>query len=257
MVEDSPAAAEQLTRYLADLGIASVVHPSGRGVIEKAIEVAPDVLLLDILLPDISGWQVLTQLTADPRTRNLPVIVASVVEEREKAEALGAVGYLVKPVSLSDLQSALRRGMERAAARQMLSTTVAAAGEAMPPGPVVLLADDSEIILSTLGDFLRAQSYQVVVARRGDEALEKARQVRPAMILMDIQMPVLDGLEAISRLRAEADPQLATTPVIALTALAMPGDQERCLAAGATAYVSKPVNLETLARVIKSHLEDR
>jgi CheY-like chemotaxis protein len=119
---------------------------------------------------------------------------------------------------------------------------------------VILLADDSEIVLSTLGDFLRAQAYQVVVARHGGEALEKARQLHPAVILMDIQMPVIDGLEAIRRLRAEADPGLAATPVIALTALAMSGDLDRCLAAGANAYVPKPVNLEKLIKLIKTCL---
>jgi CheY-like chemotaxis protein len=178
-----------------------------------------------------------------------------VVEEHEKAKALGVVGYLVKPVSLSDLQTALHRGTEPAANRPEPSTPVIAAGEASPTGPVILLADDSEIVLSTLSDFLRAQAYQVVVVHHGGEVLEKARQVRPAVILMDIQMPVLDGLEAIRRLRAEADAGLAGTPIIALTALVMSGDLQRCLAAGANAYVPKPVNLERLMKIIRTYLK--
>jgi CheY-like chemotaxis protein len=105
-----------------------------------------------------------------------------------------------------------------------------------------------------VGNFLRSQSYQVTLARHGNEALEKARQLNPAVILMDIQMPALDGLEAIRRLRAAPEPHLATTPIIALTALAMPGDRERCLAAGATEYMTKPVNLAALTAVIETCL---
>jgi PAS domain S-box-containing protein len=121
-------------------------------------------------------------------------------------------------------------------------------------GPTVLLVDDSELVLSTVGNYLRGQSYQVTLAHHGAEALEKAHELYPAVILMDIQMPGLDGLEAMRRLRAAPEPRLATTPIIALTALAMPGDRERCLAAGATEYMTKPVNLATLTRVIEACL---
>jgi CheY-like chemotaxis protein len=80
-------------------------------------------------------------------------------------------------------------------------------------------------------------------------AVECVRERRPALILMDIQMPVMDGLAAIREIRA--DPQSADTPIVALTALAMPGDRERCLAAGSTDYLSKPVSLKTLAELVR------
>ncbi len=256
LIEDAPEAATQLTRYLAELGIASQVLGGGQGAVARAAELQPDVILLDILLPDVSGWEVLAQLRTDARTRACPVVVVSVVEARAKAEALGADGYLLKPVALSDLQAALRRGVEQAAVRRAaLAPRPDAAGhEAAAARPVILLADDSEIVRSTLGTFLRAQAFQVVTASQGGEALEKAREVRPAVILMDIQMPGMDGLEAIRWLRAEPEAALAATPVIALTALAMAGDRERCLAAGANAYVPKPVSLDVLLKTIQTYL---
>jgi PAS domain S-box-containing protein len=265
LVEDSLVVSDQLKLYLTDLGIDPVVQSRGRGVVEAAAAARPDVILLDILLPDISGWEVLAELKADPRTQAMPVIVVSVVDERNKAKELGVVGYLIKPVSLADLQVALNRGMERAILQQgeaaggANAPGGAAGGQALAGdgGPVVLLADDSDIVISTVGDYLRGRSFQLAVAHNGGQALEKAHEIRPAVILMDIQMPGVDGLTAIRRLRADADAQLAATPIIALTALAMSGDRERCLAAGANDYVPKPVNLELLVRAITAQLMGR
>jgi CheY-like chemotaxis protein len=114
---------------------------------------------------------------------------------------------------------------------------------------VILLAEDNEANIGLLTDYLEGEGYHVVVARNGVEAVDRAREERPALILMDIQMPELNGLEAIRQIRAE--PQLIDTPIIALTALAMPEDRERCLAAGANDYLSKPVSLKKLIVTIE------
>ena len=113
----------------------------------------------------------------------------------------------------------------------------------------ILLADDSEVNLQTISTYLEYKGYAVAVARTGYEALTQAGMLRPDVILMDIQMPEMDGLEAIQELRIRADS--ATTPIIALTALAMTGDRERCLAAGATEYLAKPVSLKELVALIQ------
>jgi signal transduction histidine kinase/ActR/RegA family two-component response regulator len=115
-------------------------------------------------------------------------------------------------------------------------------------GRVILLAEDNMANILTIGDYLESHGYQVVVAHNGLDAIEKAGEIQPNIILMDIQMPVLNGMEAISRLRA--DPRFESTPIIALTALAMPGDRERCLEAGANEYLSKPVSLKALLKTI-------
>jgi len=117
----------------------------------------------------------------------------------------------------------------------------------------VLLAEDNMANVLTVGDYLESYGYQVAVARDGQAAIEKAFAIQPDIILMDIQMPVMDGLEAIQRLRT--DPRFASTPIIALTALAMSGDRERCLAAGANEYLSKPVSLKGLLKTIRQLLK--
>jgi CheY-like chemotaxis protein len=118
---------------------------------------------------------------------------------------------------------------------------------------LILLVEDNETSANTLLDYLPTRGYHVIVARNGVEAIERTRQGRPDVILMDMQMPGMDGLEATRRIRA--DPELAATPVIALTAMAMPGDRERCLAAGADDYLSKPVKLQELVKAIESQLD--
>jgi PAS domain S-box-containing protein len=112
------------------------------------------------------------------------------------------------------------------------------------PAQRILLVEDNTDLLAMLDDHLRAHGHSVVSARSGAEGVELARQERPDLILMDIQLPESDGLEAIRRIRALDG--FARTPILALTALAMPGDRERCLAAGATDYESKPLRLARL-----------
>jgi PAS domain S-box-containing protein len=118
---------------------------------------------------------------------------------------------------------------------------------------VVLLAEDNLANILTIGDYLEGHGYEVVVAHDGLEAMEKAEALQPDIILMDIQMPGMDGLDATRHLRA--NPRFASTPIIALTALAMPGDRERCLLAGANAYMSKPVSLKMLRQEVASLLQ--
>ncbi|HCR71487.1 MAG TPA: hypothetical protein DIW23_08600 [Anaerolineae bacterium] len=117
----------------------------------------------------------------------------------------------------------------------------------------ILLVEDNQANILTIGEYLENYGYEIVVANDGLQAIEKANEINPDVILMDIQMPVMDGLEATRRLRS--DVRFASVPIIALTALAMPGDRERCLEAGATEYMSKPVSLKELRKVIEGFLK--
>jgi PAS domain S-box-containing protein len=119
----------------------------------------------------------------------------------------------------------------------------------------VLLADDHKANIMMLSEYLEGHGYEVIIAKDGFEALAKAEETLPNIIIIDIQMPEMDGLEAIQRLRT--DQRFLTTPIIALTALAMSGDRERCLEAGANEYMSKPVSLKALAKKIQELLDHK
>ncbi|MCB0164048.1 MAG: GAF domain-containing protein [Anaerolineae bacterium] len=120
----------------------------------------------------------------------------------------------------------------------------------------VLLAEDNESAVVTTQAGLQYFGCQVVVARDGLEAVTLAAEIQPDLILMDIQMPGINGIEAIHQIR-QNHPNLASTPIIALTALAMPGDRQRCLEAGANEYVCKPVGPSSLVRLIKNQLSEK
>lgn len=121
--------------------------------------------------------------------------------------------------------------------------------------PLILLAEDNQANIVTFSGYLSMRGYQVVVANDGYDAIAAAKLHRPQIILMDIQMPRMDGLTAIRQIRA--DPDVASIPVVALTALVMSGDREKCLQAGATEYLAKPIKLRQLVATIQTLLESR
>jgi CheY-like chemotaxis protein/anti-sigma regulatory factor (Ser/Thr protein kinase) len=251
IVEDSETAAKQVARYLAEQGTAAYIHPCGEGTVQAALRCRPDVIILDLLLPNVSGWEVLQELKANPATQQIPVLVVSVVDERSNALALGASEYLLKPFNRQGLQSALSKIFSNVPQRDSQNALVVMPQEKQQP-PLILLAEDNEANISTLVDYLQLHEFRVSLARNGLEAVQMAKQQKPDLILMDIQMPEMDGLEATRLIRAETD--FATLPIIALTALAMPGDRERCLGAGATDYLTKPVGLKKLTNLITQYI---
>lgn len=246
IVEDSPPAAEQVARYLAELGATnSAIHSLGTGTVEEALRMNPDAIILDLQLPDRSGWDVLAQLKAHPRTQNIPVLIISVVDEPAQKEELGTCGYLVKPFSRSQFQIAWRK---LSFAQQNSEPTT----PTVKSSPLVLLVEDNEANISTIMEYLQAQSYRVAIALSGREAVQLTQELNPDLILMDIQMPEMDGLEATRQIRAA---RLTRIPIIALTSLAMPGDREKCLEAGVNDYLAKPVSLKKLVEVIATYLK--
>jgi CheY-like chemotaxis protein len=137
---------------------------------------------------------------------------------------------------------------------EMASNRQAALPVLSPPGAAkILLVEDNPAGLEALTEFLHFKGYTVDVATNGLEAIDRVKQLSPDLVLMDVQMPVMDGLEATRRIRADAS--LAAIPIIMLTALVMPEDKERCLAAGANNFIGKPIRMGDLIGMIESQLQ--
>jgi PAS domain S-box-containing protein len=250
VIEDNILDEEHASRHLKGLGISSIGHPTLEGAFEKAASLQPSAIILDLNLPDGSGFDLLARLKEDVRTRNIPVIISSIEERRSEARKLGASGYLLKPYTQQELRFEVEKAASFARSNDQIMVIE-------PPVhlPTILMADDNELILETVSDYLLSKEFKFIATRSGYEMLERAPEVKPDIILVDIQMPGLDGMETIRRLRAHSDPHLVKVPIIAVTALAMTGDREKCLAAGANEYLSKPVSLQNLEKRIRELLE--
>ncbi|MDZ8186428.1 MAG: PAS domain S-box protein [Nostoc sp. ChiSLP02] len=250
IIEDSVAAADQITRYLSEMGMQPIIYPQGEGAAEEVLRVQPALVILDLQLPNLSGWDVLDRLKSNPKTRDIPAIVISVVDERTKGLAQGAFEYLVKPITRAQLQATIDKLQYPPRSEQQNSILVP---EAAIGTPLILLAEDNQANIDTISGYLESRGYRLILASNGQQAIDLVRVQRPDLVVMDIQMPGMDGLEAMRRIRN--DLQFVDLPMIALTALAMPGDRETCLAAGANEYLIKPIKLKQLMTTIQQLLK--
>jgi CheY-like chemotaxis protein len=250
IIEDSVAAADQITRYFREMGIEPMIYPQGEGAVEEVLRVQPALVILELQLPNLSGWDVLNQLKTNPKTKDIPVIIISVVDERSKGLAQGALEYLVKPITRAQLQATIEKLQ---LSTRLDSPNLIVVPEAALDSPLILLVEDHQANIDTISGYLESRGYDLILANNGQQAIDLVRVQGPDLIVMDIQMPGMDGLEAIRRIRD--DQQFLSVPIIALTALAMPGDRETCLAAGANEYLTKPVKLKQLVATIQQLLK--
>jgi signal transduction histidine kinase/DNA-binding response OmpR family regulator len=202
VIEDDPSAVRLLREYLEAAGYSVRVAPTGEMGLAAVVERAPAAIVLDVLLPGMDGWEVLRRLKADARTQAIPVIIVTVVEERDVGFALGAADYLVKPIHRVALLSCI--------ARYVNSGTEAA-------GKRVLVVDDEVAALSLMRAALEPEGYEVVTAQGGREALDWARRGQLVdLVICDLIMPEVDGFEVIATLKRER--RTADVPIIVCTA---------------------------------------
>ena len=201
VIEDDERSAELLRIYLEDGGFSVTIAAAGDEGIQAARRIRPAAIVLDLLLPDISGWDVLTALKEDAALADIPVVIVSMLDERGKGYALGAADYLVKPIGRDDLLGALR--------------PLAAAG-ALGGEPVKVLAiDDDPVALELVSAVLDPEGYTVLRAQSGDEGVGIALRDHPALVILDLLMPGTDGFDVVEQLRA--DPRTADIPIVVLT----------------------------------------
>jgi signal transduction histidine kinase/DNA-binding response OmpR family regulator len=199
VVEDDESSADLLRLYLESEGFDVAVARDGDEGLELVRRLRPEAVILDLVLPTIDGWDVLGELKGDQSTASVPVIIVSMLDERGKGIALGASEYLVKPVRRHELRSALLRCLPRD----------------LSSGKVLVI-DDDPLVLELIGSVLAGEGHEVITAAGGEEGIEKALVDPPAVVLLDLLMPEVDGFAVVERLRAE--PATARVPIVILTA---------------------------------------
>ena len=197
VVDDEPDIAGLIRRYLERGGYQVLVAHDARTALETARQERPDLMTLDVNLPDFDGFTLLEWLKADPATAQIPVIMLSVLEDAGRGLLMGAVDYLHKPIDESTLLS-----------------HVGSIVRGTPEPQVVLVADDEEDIRSLIAGLLRRAGHQVLEAADGEQALQAARAELP-LPLLDIRMPRLDGLGVLRALRD--DEATRNLPVVMMT----------------------------------------
>ncbi len=202
VVEDNPAASEILGRHLDSGGFRMAAARSGQEALQMAKALKPAAITLDILLPGFDGWEVLTRLKADEATRNIPVVVVSVIDKQALGKALGAIDYFVKPVDGKALLSHLS---QYTFTTRVKSETVR-----------VLAVDDERANLDLLESLLKPEGFALSRAAGGQEGIDKARSEKPDLILLDLMMPDVTGFDVVEALRT--DEATRSIPIMVLTA---------------------------------------
>ncbi|MEV4642649.1 response regulator [Actinoplanes sp. NPDC049548] len=234
IIEDDHAAAELLSAQLRSAGYEVHVAATGEQGLSAARDCEPEAILLDIQLPGIDGWQVLTQLKGDDRLRQIPVVIISALDRADVALALGAVDYFVKPVERDALLCWLaRHGL-------------------IPPGAgrdlTVLAIDDDPHSLHLIEATLDGEGIEVVTAGGGVEGLRAARSRHIDLIICDLLMPGLDGFDVIAALHA--DPATRGIPVVVLTALDLTEADKDRLSGKVIAITGKTPTAQGLAELV-------
>jgi CheY-like chemotaxis protein len=222
VIEDERRQADLLRVQLESLGI-EVVHASTTdAALDVVRERRPDVITLDVLLANESGWDLLRRLKSSPELAAIPVIMVSIVADRRRGMELGASSVLEKPVDRRDLAVAL---------------SALAIVPALPRPIRAVLVDDNERDLAVLAAHLESAGCEVVRCRNGEEALRRCAAAPPDVVVVDLLMPGLSGAEVIERLRA--DPRSASVPIVVITAKDLTPAERRSLADVSEAVLAK------------------
>ena len=198
VVDDDASARDLLERHLTKDGYDVKLAADGNSGMALARELKPDVIVLDVMMPGMDGWAVLTELRNDPDLHAMPVIIASMLDNREMGLALCADEYLIKPLDRARLQAALQRLCGSRHSR------------------TVLVVDDDPAAREMAERALQQDGWQVATAENGRVALDRLAESRPALVLLDLLMPEMDGFEFLHELRRQ--PDWRDLPVIVQTA---------------------------------------
>lgn len=236
-----------------------VIIPFDSDAASKAAKIHPDAILLDFHIASGSGEQVLSALRQHPQSAKIPIMLFSAEAGECRDAPLEKLGYPVISADHECLAGAISRTIApKPLARALLLVCEHADGHTAPSSvsrkEKVLIVEDNPTNLESMQNYLQVKGFCIGTASSGYEALDCVGEFRPDIILMDIQMPGMDGLQTILRLRSMEN--FSKTPIIAVTALAMTGDRERCLAAGANEYISKPVIMKQLVALIEKTLKE-
>jgi CheY-like chemotaxis protein len=213
-------------------------------------------ILLDVMMPGMDGFEVLDRINQIPEIARPVIMMLSSRDQPgdgERAKELGAAAYIVKPIRPSELLDAIVKALgmsSEAPAKTPPAASLQVESAPSEPKLRILVAEDNSINQMLAVRLLEKAGHSVAVANNGEEAVAAVARETFDLVMMDVQMPVMDGFEATARIRQQEKETGRHLPIVAMTAHAMKGDRERCLDAGMDGYVAKPVQREDLFAAI-------
>jgi hypothetical protein len=195
VIDDEAAVRDLMQRFLVKEGFRVVTAAGGEEGLRLARELRPDAITLDVMMPGLDGWAVLSALKADPEVADIPVVMLTIVDDRNLGYALGASDYLTKPID-----------------RERLVGVLGKYRRDLP----VLVVDDEPEVRQLLRRMLEPEGYTVVEADNGRVALERLREMTPSVVLLDLMMPEMDGFEFVAEFRR--DERWRAIPIVVITA---------------------------------------
>ena len=272
IVDDNKTNRFILNQILTNWGFRPEECSNGKAAIDKLKEAVQKkdpfpIVLLDMQMPEMDGEETAKRILSDPEINDTDIIILTSLGQRGDAsylKQLGCKAYLVKPVKQSHLfntiVNVLQMKKEKAYPDKSEESsepeiiTAHTIEEQMRNGVRILLAEDNLINQKVALKILQKRNYSVDVVNNGKEAVKAALRQHYDIILMDVQMPVMDGYEATQKLRAKLSPK-EHIPIIAMTAHAMKGDREKCLLAGMDDYISKPIKPDDLYAMLEKWID--
>jgi CheY-like chemotaxis protein len=258
VVEDNTVERESIVELLGHTDIEITAVGSGREALAALLDKTFDCCVLDLRLPDMSGLELLERVRSEPALHHVPIVVFTGKELSPQEEQ--ELKSVAKSVVLKDVQSPERLFDETALflhravadlpeAKQQMLERLHRSNEPLH-GRKVLVVDDDARNIFALATVLENHEMEVLIATNGRQAIELIQDTKDLnVVLMDIMMPEMDGYQTMREIRK--DPRFRALPILALTAKAMKGDREKCLEAGASDYIAKPVNTEQLLSLLR------
>jgi CheY-like chemotaxis protein len=235
VIDDDPTALDLLGRTLRDAHFRVVTANDGEQALEMARSLQPQAITLDVLMPGMDGWMVLDALKRDPSTRDIPVIMATMTDDREMGLALGATEFLTKPIDRKHLVELLSRFGSRIEGRD------------------VLVVDDSKEVREVVRRAMEREGWTVREAANGKQALAQLERQQPSLVLLDLMMPVMDGFEFVERVRADSG--LRDVPIVVVTAKDLSDEDRARLNGDVAGLVQKQgVDREALLEQIRDQV---
>ncbi len=268
IVDDNAVNRRVLGAQVRRWGMTATLVASGREALAALTARAPDhrpfdLVLLDAQMAEMDGFAVAEEMAKHPDLKRVTIMMLSSsgdFGEQARCAELGIARYLTKPVYAADLLAAIERTLGAAPSTTPAPGTPAAAGAlAMSPGGQrarILLVEDNPVNQRVASGLLTRRGHDVTVAQDGREALARLEHEAFDLVLMDLQMPVMSGFDATAAIRLGERDSNRHTRIVAMTAHAMSGDRERCLAAGMDGYLSKPIDPAALFAVVEQRGDD-